>query len=335
MPPNPMIGHIVKEYIARFPKTPNATLAKTIMKNVPTLFVTTDAARSSIRYYKGKTGKKRKDKLADTQFIQDEDGALCPFENLPEGITSLTDWTPYQISPGKHLILGDIHAPYHVKEALITALKYGKQDKVDTVILNGDIIDFYTLSRFEKDPRARDIKYEVDTVKSILRIIRSNFPDAKILFKSGNHDIRLERYLKVKAPELLGLEILNIRQLLELDKYGIECIPDKNIIKIGLLNLVHGHEFGRSISSPVNPARGLYLRGKAMAMCSHFHRTSDHTEKSMEDDVISCWSTGCLCELKPAYLPINKWNHGFARVNSFENGEFEVYNKKIIKGKVF
>jgi len=37
-----------------------------------------------------------------------------------------------------------------------------------------------------------------------------------------------------------------------------------------------------------------------------------HTEMTIERKQISSWSIGCLCGLAPQFMPVNKWNHGFA-----------------------
>ena len=104
-------------------------------------------------------------------------------------------------------------------------------------------------------------------------------------------------------------------------------------MKAGDLNIIHGHEFGGSVFSPVNIARGLFLRGKVSAMQGHNHQSSEHSESNMNGELTTTWSLGCLCELHPAYLPINKWNHGFAIVD-IDGQNFEVRNKRIHKGKI-
>jgi len=82
-------------------------------------------------------------------------------------------------------------------------------------------------------------------------------------------------------------------------------------------------------------ARGLFLRGKVSAMQGHNHSVSEHTESNMNGDIVTTWSLGCLCELNPAYLPINKWSHGFAMVDLSDNGkDFHVRNYRIHKGKI-
>ena len=111
-------------------------------------------------------------------------------------------------------------------------------------------------------------------------------------------------------------------------------IKGRQIAKAGKLHLLHGHEFGHSVFSPVNPARGLYMRAKESSIIGHHHQTSEHSEKSLSGEVVTTWSIGALCGLSPEYMPFNKWNHGFARVEVQENGNYIVHNKRIIKYKI-
>jgi hypothetical protein len=68
-------------------------------------------------------------------------------------------------------------------------------------------------------------------------------------------------------------------------------------------------------------------------MQGHNHQTSEHTESNMNGEITTTWSLGCLCELHPAYLPINKWNWGMALID-IDGQNFEVRNKRIHNGKV-
>lgn len=115
---------------------------------------------------------------------------------------------------------------------------------------------------------------------------------------------------------------------------GIEVIKDKRIVKAGKLNLLHGHEFQSGVIAPVNVARGVFLRAKTNTLVGHSHVTSEHTERDLNGDIVTCWSTGCLCELTPEYARINKYNHGFAHVLVNKDGGFNVKNMRIIKGKI-
>ena len=253
---------------------------------------------------------------------------------LPE--TDETEWLPYDIpaSVTRLLILSDVHIPYHNVEAVTLALQYGKDRNANGIMLNGDILDFYGLSTFEKDPRKRRFSAELEMGRQFLSILRKEFDGVPIYFKLGNHCERYERYLRIKAPELLDVAEFRMDVLLKFGELGVELIDDKRIIKFGNLNIMHGHEFGKSVFSPVNPARGLYMRGKENCIAGHNHQTSSHVEPSMNGHVVNTWSTGCLCELHPSYMPINKWNLGFAYAEREQDNGFTVHNHTIIKGKI-
>lgn len=250
--------------------------------------------------------------------------------NLPKSDEAI--YEPYNIKAKKLLILSDIHIPYHSIEALSCAFDYAKKEKPDAILLNGDTLDFFGLSRFSKDPKARSFAEELRAFKEFMDVIKKTF-DAKIYFKIGNHEERYFHFLWMKAHEIAGVEEFELENIIKARAEGIEIIKDKRIVKAGDLNVIHGHEFGGSVFSPVNIARGLFLRGKVSALQGHNHQTSSHTESNMNGEIMTTWSVGCLCELHPAYLPINKWNHGFSLVN-IDGANFEVENKRIYKGKV-
>lgn len=263
--------------------------------------------------------------------------SLSPNAN-PLGLpTSLEqEQKPFKL-PVSHndiLLINDIHIPYHNIAALTAALKYGMDNEVNTVIINGDLIDFYAISRFDKDPRKRNLANEINMTREFLATLRKLFPSQNIYFKLGNHDVRWEHYIMNKAPDLLGLGEFDLSSVLHLADHNIFCIPDKQIIHAGKLTILHGHELGKSVFSPVNVARGLYMRAKDNAICGHNHQVSHHTEPNINGKVVACWSVGCLSELHPDYAPYNKYSHGFAHIRVFEDESFEVQNFSVINGKV-
>lgn len=326
-------GQIVTEYLDRWPDTPSLTLAKKVYAENTAVFKDTNNACNIIRYYRGQSGDRDRAKISD-DYVKPV-GDRNPFDSLPEGLTDFAEWEPHYVKGENILAIGDVHAPYHHREALQIALEYGQDLEIDSLLILGDFLDFYALSQWEKDPRRRNFVQELRIYREILDAIRQAFPEVEIVYKIGNHEERYERYMKVKAPELLDVEEFQLERVLHLKEYNVVCVSDKRIVKVGkYLNCIHGHEFGRSISSPVNPARGLYLRGKEISLAGHHHQTSQHTEKSMTGDIVSCWSLGCLCDLRPEYLPINKWNHGFATIQRNGN-KFRLDNHRIIDGKVY
>lgn len=304
---------------------PSLKLARIMYKNNNLFFNNLEAARRALRYIEGKTmdskGRRQRPKTPDRPYN--------PYK-LPE--SDERSWEPYYIEAKRVLVLSDIHVPYHSVDAITAVFDYAKDEKPDAILLNGDTIDFFQLSRFVKDPKQRSIAGELQAFKQLMEAITDTF-GCKIYYKLGNHCERYQHFLWMKANELEGVEEFKFENIIRARAEGIEVIGDKRIIKLGDLNVLHGHEFGGSIFSPVNIARGLFLRGKVSAMQGHNHQTSEHTESNMNGEITTTWSLGCLCELNPAYLPINKWNHGFALVD-IDGQQFHVRNKRIHKGKI-
>lgn len=302
---------------------PTLKLARIVYKDNSLTFKDVEDARYALRALEGKAAK-------TSQKVKNvEDRPYNPY-NLPKSDEAI--YEPFKILAKRLLILSDIHIPYHSLSALTCTFDYSKKEKPDAILLNGDTLDFFGLSRFVKDPKARSFAEELRAFKEFMNILKKTF-NAQIYFKMGNHEERYFHFLWMKAHEIVGVEEFELENIIKARAEGIEIIKDKRIIKAGDLNIIHGHEFGGSVFSPVNIARGLFLRGKVSAIQGHNHQTSEHTESNMNGEIMTTWSMGCLCELNPAYLPINKWNHGFAIVD-IEGSNFDVRNKRIFKGKI-
>lgn len=310
---------------------PTLKLARIVFWENKLYFKDVQDARMVLRSIERKNGSKTNGiKVTAPIEYQEKHRPRNPYK-LPE--SSETSYEPF-IVPGKRvLVLSDIHIPYHSIEALTAAFDFAKKEPIDTIVLNGDTLDFHILSRFVKDPKARSVPHELAAFKEFMAALRVLFPKAFIIYKMGNHCERYDHFLIQKAHEIIGVEEFDFRNIIKARAEGVEVVGDKRILKLGSLNLVHGHEFGGSIFSPVNIARGLFLRGKVSAMQGHNHQTSEHTESNMNGEITTTYSVGCLCELHPAYLPINKWNHGFAIVE-VDGQTFHVRNYRIHKGVV-
>ncbi len=169
----------------------------------------------------------------------------------------------------------------------------------------------------------------------LLQHMRNTFPSAEMVYKLGNHEERYESYMQVKAPEKLKVEEFRIENLLHLDDLNIAIVKDCRPIRLGKLNILHGHEYKFAIQNPVSPARGLFLRAGANTLCGHFHKSSQHSKGDLEGKIVSTWSVGSLCQMHPRFAPINDWNHGFALVNVDKSGAFQISNMRIFNGKVY
>lgn len=313
-----------KEYVENFPNTSKRSLAVKLYNDNASLYKDSEDARLTIRIVTGAAGVSGKESTIKT----DKWIGL----QMPAGDSN--NYAPYVLTAKKVGLLFDIHIPYHNLQALNLAVKHMLDKGVDTIVLGGDVIDAYQLSSFERDPRERSFKYEIETARAFFAGLREVFK-GRIIYLEGNHDYRVESYFKRKAPELLGIEALTLPELLKLKEYKIEFVNNKRVIRLGKLNIVHGHEFGKSVMAPVNIARGFYLRAKRNVIGGHHHQTSSHTENDIEGSITGAWSVGCLCDINPRYMPINKWNLGFAEVDvEDKEGNFRVNNYTIINGQV-
>jgi len=317
--------NVVRQYRDKYPDYPNKKLARIIYAKEGPLFTSEEGVRSLIRKIEGNSGKGCRTKATHKR----EARVYNPY-NLPKSDESTFE--PVILNHKRILGLFDIHAPYHSISAITAALDYAKNEKPDAVVLGGDFFDFHGLSKYMTDPRKKNFAGEIQTGCDLLNVIKK-VTGAKVYYKYGNHCERYQHYLWMKAGELNGVEDFELNTIISKRVPEITFIDQKRIMKAGDLNIVHGHEFASSIISPVNIARGLYLRSKASSICGHHHRSSEHTEQDINGKIVTTWSVGCLSELHPQYMPINSWNHGFCMID-VSGKDFEVRNKRIWKGKV-
>ena len=279
---------------------PTLKLARIMYNENKLTFKDVEDARSALREIEGKHGKSKRYVVSHSYVERSKN----PY-NLPK--SEETDATPYFITGVKRLgILTDIHIPYHNIEALSLAIKYLKDQKVDCLLLNGDAIDCHKLSRYIKDPKKRDFAYELDTFKTVFDVLKKEL-DCRIIFKIGNHEARYENFLIEKAHELKGISEFEFENILKARAEGITVVKSKQLIIANNLAILHGHELTGGSFSPVNIARGLYNKVKVDALQGHNHQTSTNIEPNLHGEVVRTHSIGCLCELHPEYMPINRW----------------------------
>lgn len=317
----------MKRYCEQYPDTPTRTLANIIYRDNAESYPTWEVCRSAVRYYRGEAGDKNRRKSADSRAETTKELRLAIPKSDAEPVAPFVFDTP-----GKGVICGDIHLPYHDETALSAALEHAiAKGYTDWLILNGDILDAYMLSRFVRDPKKRDFAGELEVLKAFLRECRSVWK--RVLYKAGNHEQRYWTYMRVKAPELCGIQALEFEELAGLAELQVDYVAPNQVIYASHLTILHGHEYGGSLFSPVNPARGAFIRGHACMVTGHLHRGSHHPEPDVRGRVMSCWSHGALCDLHPEYAPLNKWDHSFLLMD-WDGDWFEIQLKKIINGRV-
>lgn len=227
----------------------------------------------------------------------------------------------------KFVVLSDIHFPYQDDKAIKAVYKFLEQLPVDTIILNGDILDFYDVSSFDKDPsRINSLQKEIDMAEKFFSKLRKLSPNSRIIFVKGNHENRLERYLK-KHPELYSLDALKLPNLLGLDKFNIEY-KDKGF-KLGSLKIIHGTIVRKYAGYT---ARAEMEKNDCSGVSGHTHRLCCYYYHTPER-YLAWYESGCLCDLNPEYVECPSWTQGFL-YGYIEKDSFAVTPIPIIDGKI-
>lgn len=315
---------LATELCKKFPEATTMSLARRLYAEHPLKFANLSSARKSVCSCRGTNGKKQGTITAPR--------AKCKLPWVPSCPPSKAElWTPVVLdSPSRVLSLSDIHVPFHDKRALTSAVSYAKKrHNPNVLLLNGDMMDFYTISRYDKSPSITTLKKEVEAGKKCLEWLRHEFPKARFIYKLGNHEDRWNLFFWRRAPELFEIKQCEIDTVLEFEKHGIERVDDQ-MVMAGELPILHGHELGKSgLGNPVNPARGAFLRAHHSVLVGHLHQTSSHADTNLFHKETMCWSQGCLCELSPKYARVNRWNHGFAYVDVSRSGNYNLQNYRI------
>jgi predicted phosphodiesterase len=317
---------ILRDLLDRFPQSSNVTIAKKAIHDYPVLFDDVELTRTMIRYIIGSNGNtKRKsvqNKVSKVTF------------SLP--ISKGKEREFVRIDENNILWISDIHIPNQNNQAIELAIEDGIKEKINCIILGGDVMDNTPFTSHDAPPPSPDdVRNYFEMTQQFLSYLRSKFPKIHIVWIEGNHDNWISRWLMKKAPILFNDPYYHLPQRLDLKKYSIDFHEQEVILQIGKLSASHGHTIVRGVFAPVNAARGVFMRTKSNYIVGHVHTTSAHHETNIKGEQIGCFSVGCLCELSPSYDPHNtKHNLGYAIIKVEKGGDFIVYNKTIINGKV-
>jgi predicted phosphodiesterase len=324
---------IVFEYLKKFPEAPSKTLGRKIYTENSAFFTSLEQAYLRVRYYRGQAGKRQRDIMnnnLNNKFIKELKTKVMQNKlTLPESHTKTRNQFTFPSGCMRLGVFGDVHIPFHDNTALETMFTKFEEENVDSIFINGDLLDFYQLSFHEKDPRVVHFKDEIEAGKEFLAYIRDRFPDIPIYYITGNHENRFERYLRIKASELLDMDEFRLDVILQVAAHRIEFIPFRSKVVFGSYTIEHGDKIPGA--GGVVPARTLLMRLKSNSIVNHFHKSSESSQRVYgpgEPTSIKAYSLGCMCDLAPEYMEINEWNHGFAILKRIKD-KVSVHNYKI------
>ena len=235
------------------------------------------------------------------------------------------------------VVCGDLHVPFHDVRAIGCVLGYIRDVKPDTLVLNGDVVDFYAVSSFSKDPvRETMLQDELDQAAHVLDAFDAAMPKgARKVFVVGNHEARLERYIKEHARAFHGLRSLTLDSLLNLTERGYEVVPmvgrDAST-HIGKVNVGH---FNVARKGSGASARSLLLDRGCSVIQAHTHRLGAIYKRNRgTGEQLGAWEAGCLCDLDPEYVTSPDWQSGFATITTCTSGRYHVALHEILGGEL-
>jgi len=318
-------------YLEKFQKHSTRGLTTLIWKteDAKMLWNSYDTLRNYIRWIRNEDSDAKKSKSPAIRVKRE-------VQELPESWGNKKEIFIIPSGYKKIAVISDLQVPFHDVDAIKTAFKFINDQKCDCLLINGDLVDFYGISAYEKDPRKRNFKDELNDSIQVLRWIRANFKGIIYYSLDANHEDRFEKYMLRKAPELLSTDLFKIEDLLQLFDLNIIPLRGYDHIKAGKLPILHGHTVFKSFGS-VNPAKTVFDRLKTSALVAHCHKKAEYTWTDLDNQPHTCWTTGCLMNIDSVtYNPHgNNYVHGFAIVNILDaDGKFSVENKLILKDKI-
>lgn len=203
-------------------------------------------------------------------------------------------------------------------------IKVAKDIGVDEIVILGDYVDFYAVSRFGKDPRVDALLLdEVAAARKGLDELDALFPQAKKVFLAGNHELRLETYLLEKAPALFG--ITDVQFLLELNRRPLwSYIPFGRHQKYAVLGSSL-YAFHRPKAS--NPKQHI-SRTFVSSLYGDIHKIERAHSVGLDGKHLTAVCPGWLGDVSSRvfdYMPsVPQWQLGFATVSLNTSGDFHI-----------
>ena len=232
----------------------------------------------------------------------------------------------------KIVCLSDQHIPYLDKKAHKVTLKLMNDIKPDEIILLGDLIDLWQISKFIKDPaREMTLKDDCSQAKEYLTELRDTFPNAGFVYLFGNHEDRLRKYIWTYSPALSNF--IYLEDELNLDNLKIQYYKsDTDIHREGILLFTHGTMVSQE--SAMTARRMLQKYGMSI-IHGHSHRLGSHYKTRIEG-TLGAWENGCQCDralAKEWRMGFPDWQTGFSMV-SMKDKRFYVDNIYIHEGTI-
>lgn len=214
---------------------------------------------------------------------------------------------PSSYAAEKVLFISDIHIPFEDKLVVEQLFLFLRDNRFDRIVINGDLVDFYDISRFVSRKEV-PIEDEVKQTRLFLDRLRS-LHDGPIDFTVGNHELRLELYLRTDANKLRGLEVLELPNLLGFKDYHINNHGEEGFMLRPHFLVYHGTVVRKHSGWS---AKGELEKHGISGISGHTHRLESYHVTDRQG-TRSWMEQGCLCSCDAEYITgVPNWQQGFA-----------------------
>jgi len=148
------------------------------------------------------------------------------------------------------MVINDLHLPFEDKKAVSLVLDILDDLKLDRLVINGDLLDFYNVNMH--GPKHPDVittlEDELYAGREFIKELRDRFPKLHIVYNAGNHETRVNRFILKNSKAFWN--VLTVEKYLRLEENEIEWYPYNNKYQLEETSLFIQHS-PSSYSSPM------------------------------------------------------------------------------------
>jgi hypothetical protein len=245
------------------------------------------------------------------------------------------------LTPGMYIVLGCVHAPFHLAPAFkaVEQLLHDNKSEIVGLVLDGDFADINSLSSHDKGRKpipgvTLDWEYTESEIllDSLLNPLASNISK---IFIYGNHEDRYNRYMSDIDNSKLGASLKSPIEGLNLISKGFDIYENwkEDFITLGHhLDVSHGEFYN------VHSAKKHIDTYRRSILYYHTHRVQQYIEGA-----VGGYNGGSMADFSAPVFGYasramkNSWLNGFNAVHVDEQGFYHIqqivcYNNSFVFG---
>lgn len=234
------------------------------------------------------------------------------------------------------IVLPDLQCPFQSKKSLKVVEQYIEEHVWDCLIIIGDFLDYYTISRFneghpgmlEGKTILKEIQEGEKVLDRLLSKVRAKNKECRVIYLEGNHEARAYQFATM-FPHLKGM--IEPEIALKLEEKGVEYYrswSQSEGVQIGKAYFTHGRY------TNMHHAKKMVESYDENVFYGHTHDVNSYNKTSFGTGKSKVGqSLGHLC-LYPKEVDYTKrspknWQEAFATFYFQPSGDFNYYITRI------